>query len=234
MLILALALNLFQAHAQVLASPWNVLREEVLPAAGNPAHRQLPVTLIVEAGSKWDNRTVLLQTLSKTSTILGVCGISIGEAQVQTVVWQEGLMHRLENASPYNPPADLELVQGELPVTKPIAFLIGKGIYQTAKAANRKYTDAYKRMFPQADIEKLFGSIIMTEQYISNTPVPYATATYNTFAHEMVHILANTGHVMIRRNLMSEFEGRGMQTGDLTPEQCSAMASFGEPEADAP
>jgi len=206
-------------------SPWTELKQDIIQAQGNADHRQIPLLFVVEGGSKWDGLAVLNAQITKVNTILAKCGVAIGEVAVKTVVWHEGLVNRINNASPYKAPAILELVKGaELPATRPVLFLFGKGLAQTAKAMNRTSVDFYARTFPES--EAMLNMIVMTEQYINNTPVPHATATYNTMAHELVHLLGNAGHIPENRNLMSDFETRGSQTGDLNTAQCQAIQGF--------
>lgn len=228
MILLALLLSFAQAQTLApSASPWTTLERSEIPASGRAGDRLIPLHLVVEIGSAWDRPEVLRQQLAKSSGILGACGVGIGEVTVERVQWDAGLAGRIRTASPYQPPAQLELVANpELVQTRPIVFLFAKGIERTATAYNRRYVDTFKGLFPQANIESLLNVIIMTDHYVTNTFTPAADASYSTFAHELFHVLGNAGHVDVRRNLMSTFETRGMQTGALTTEQCQQMQGF--------
>lgn len=223
MILLALALSALQAQAQ---PPFEVLNQDSLPAMGTPTSKTISLQLVVEAGTKWDNKAVLEETIAKTAKILSRCGIGLAETEIRTVKFEAGLANRLNNASPYKAPPEIELAQGDISATRPVFFLVGTSFAKSAKALNKKYVDSFSRMFPNDPVPALQDLSLMTEQYISYTSVPAATPTYSTFAHELVHLLTNDSHVEIRRNLMSTYESRGMQTGDLTDGQCQQMMAF--------
>lgn len=229
MLLFALLLNLAQAQTP---AKWTLLKAQTLAPQGNPAHRQLPLQLVVEAGSRWDNEQTLVAQLKKTATILDRCKIALGEVEVRTVVFDPEVMKRVLNEKPRRMTmngemlsAEHELSEGETSTTRPLMIMIKGGpAYRKAAAYNRAYVAGRLPYFPE--IESMLNMSILTDHYVENKPVPAASPTYNTFAHELVHLLTNEGHVLVPRNLMSEMSGRNMQTGDLTQEQCQRMEGF--------
>lgn len=224
MILLALAFSALQAHAQ----PFEVLNQDSLPAMGTPTSKTISLQLVVEAGTKWDNKTTLEETIAKTAKILSRCGIGLGETEIRTVKFEAGLADRLNNASPYKAPAEIEIAQGDISPTRPVFFLVGTSIGEKtiAKALNKKLVDTYSNYFPNDPVDSLLNLGLVSQHYITNSINPAATSTYNTFAHELVHLLTNDSHINVRRNLMSNFAGRGMQTGDLTDGQCQQMMAF--------
>lgn len=231
MLVLALLINLAQAQVAPPPATWLQTSEITLPAVGNPGHRQMPLQFVVQEGSKWDNLDVLNAQIAKVAGILDPCGIAIGPVEVKTVQWNPDVIDRLVKGKPRRTspmglylPAEHEVSEGEMSPTRPVVMLFSMSIPSTAKAFNRKYTNLFKDYFPEVDA--MLNITMLTENYIDNKPLVSADASYNTMAHELVHLFTNDGHIRVRRNLMSDYEGRGMQTGALVPSQCVQMQAF--------
>ena len=222
--MIALILSLSLAHAQAPLG-WEVLDEAVLAAPAAEANiSQLPLDLLVEEGSLWSLSALRLQ-LSKSSTILRQCGVVIGEVSVQTVRYAPETLRALNVEDPYKGPAELYLMRGiPTPVARPMGFLFAKSIPSTASAYN---AESVRRLtFGTIDASPLLNTFHITEQSISNRVVPGAAASYNTFAHELVHLAGNLGHIDLYGNLMSSRDGRNSKTGQLTVEQCNAIKRF--------
>lgn len=224
MMILLLALSL--AHAQTTPN-WQVVSEKVIEApASEVGVRQLPLDLLIEAGSKWSDPAALKTQLEKTSRILRQCGVVIGEVQIQTVVWSPLALEQIANASPYKGPKELILMRDiQTPVLKTLGFLYGlKSVPSTASAFNR--TSIRRLSSATVDASPLCETFHITEHHMDYRRVPGANATYDTFAHELVHLMGDVGHIEVYGNLMSAMDGRNSKTGSLTAEQCALINQY--------
>jgi hypothetical protein len=216
-----------QLHADPQPNPWTVSAEEVFAVTARPVDRQIPMFVLVERGSKWDQRSVLQEQFSKVSRILSQCGLGLGEVLVQYVVFNPGALHAALNSSPYEPPGLLKLLEGEFSAVRPMAMLIGPSNERRAFAIHEKSVQFYRSLFPNSPVERMQSITLLTDHYTTNAPVPAAAASYNTLAHELIHIFTNDGHINVHRNIMSAFDTpRGTQTGDLIQSQCEQMLRF--------
>jgi len=224
MMILLFVLGL--AHAQTPAN-WQVVGERVIEAPAREAGiRQLPLDLLIESGSKWSNPTALKTQLDKTSKIIRQCGVVIGEVQVQTVTWSPLALQAIANASPYKGPKELILMTDvQTPVLKTLGFLYGlRSVPSTASAFNR--TSIRRLSSATVDASPLCETFHITEHHMDYRAVPGANATYDTFAHELVHLMGDVGHIEVYGNLMSAMDGRNSKTGSLTAEQCALINQY--------
>lgn len=214
------------AHAQV-APNWQLVGERVVSAPAEEAGiRQLALDLLIEQGSKWNNPVALKTQLEKTSKILRQCGVVLGEIRIQTVVWTPWVLDQIRNASPYKGPNNLILMRDlETPVARTLGFLYGlKSIASTASAYNR--TSVARLSSATVDATPLVETFHITEHHMDYRTVPGANATYDTFAHELVHLMGDLGHVEVYGNLMSALDGRNSKTGSLTAEQCELVNQY--------
>ncbi len=208
-------------------SPWLVLSDEVIKLESNSSFRKIPASILIESGSKWDEKKTLLRSLEKTQQSLGQCGLSLGEVRIQVIKFHPGVLEDMVATSPYHPPGILKLLKGnDLPDVRPLFFLIGRKTERSAFAMNRRAVEVYRRSHPHAGVERMLNVSLLTDHYTTNSYVPSASESYDTFAHELVHLLTNDGHKELKYNLMSTFEGPNMQTGDLVQAQCKQMENF--------
>jgi hypothetical protein len=224
MVLLLFILSL--AHAQV-APNWQVVGDRLISAPAQEAGiRQLPLDLLIEQGSKWSNPATLKTQLDKTSKILRQCGVVLGEVRIQTVVWTPWVLDQIRNASPYKGPNNLILMRDlETPVVRTLGFLYGlKSIASTASAYNR--TSVARLSSATVDATPLVETFHITEHHLDYRTVPGANATYDTFAHELVHLMGDVGHIEVYGNLMSALDGRNSKTGSLTAEQCELVNEY--------
>jgi len=213
-------------HAQDPAN-WQVVSERVIEAPAREAGiRQLPLDLLIEAGSKWNNPATLKAQLEKTSKILRQCGVVIGEVQIQSVTWAPATLQQIANASPYKGPKELVLMKDiQTPVLKTLGFLYGlRSVPSTASAFNR--TSVRRLSSATVDATPLCETFHITEHHMDYRAVPGANATYDTFAHELVHLMGDVGHIEVYGNLMSAMDGRNSKTGSLTAEQCELINQY--------
>jgi hypothetical protein len=224
MMILLFILSL--AHAQV-APNWQVVSEKVIAAPADEAGvRQLPIDLMIEQGSKWGQPAALKAQLEKTSKILRQCGVVLGEVRIQNVVWTPWVLNQIINASPYKGPKDLILMRDiQTPVLRTLGFLYGlRSVPSTAAAYNR--TSVGRLSSATVDAHPLVETFHITEHHMDYRAVPGANATYDTFAHELVHLMGDVGHIDVYGNLMSGLDGRNSKTGSLTAEQCELVNQY--------
>ncbi len=224
MMILLFVLSLAQAQD---TANWQVVGERVISAPAREAGiRHLPLDLLIESGSKWSQATNLKTQLDKTSRILRQCGVVIGEVNIQTVVWNPKTLLEMENASPYDGPNELILMRTvQTPVLKTLGFLYGlNSVPSTASAYNR--TSVRRLSSHTVDATPLCETFHITEHHMDYRRVPGANATYDTFAHELVHLMGDVGHIEVYGNLMSAMDGRNSKTGSLTTDQCALINQY--------
>jgi len=209
------------------ANPWTVLSESVIEApAQEMGIRQLPLDLMVEKGSRWANPATLKATLNKSSGILRRCGVVIGEVRTQLIEFNPELLQSMRTHSPYKGPKELNLIQDVIrPLERPLGFLYGStSVDSVASAFNR--TSVERLSYGTIDARPLVETFHITEQWLDWRRVPGAVASYDTFAHELVHLMGDVGHIPVFGNLMSEHDGRGSKTGALTADQCAKVAEY--------
>lgn len=237
--MLTLLMNLFIPFAS--ANPaFQVVRQEtvsIAPAPSlNPAFQpviRLPLALVVEVGSVWEQRARLMGHLNKTNRIFSRCGVQLQDVEVTTVTLLPAMIEALRNSDPQLGPHEVPyMADPQVPAVRPLGFLTGaRRYYSSAAAYNR---DSISRLSighsaeAKAGIAGLLDTFHITgdsmENDMSNPRV--TTPTYSTFAHELTHLYGNLEHVDIPRNLMSVVDGRGTHTGDLTDWQCEAIRAY--------
>lgn len=190
-----------------------------------PVSRVVPMALVVEAGSRWDNDVVLQRHLDKSAGIFARCGVELGEVEISTVALTAAAEAALRVSDPYAGATELALMSDvDLPTRRPLGFLTGvRRHYSTASAFN--VSSVRSLSTPTRDHSPLLNTFHITANFENDATTPGATAAYSTFAHELTHILGNLPHVAIPRNLMTNVDGRGTHTGDLNAEQCAAILS---------
>lgn len=191
-----------------------------IPAA-SPAPIVVPVTVVVEEGSAWAAPGKLEAVLGKASAIFGRCGVSLGAADVSVVRWSPEALKLLNTSDPYKAPPEAAALDASVPAGTPKALLFrASSIPSTAKAYNVKFVETFSRQFPET--ARMLNTFWITEDQESRRK-PDIGPSYSVFAHELVHLLGNVGHVPDHPNLMTDDDGPGAKSGDLSPEQCAAV-----------
>ena len=224
------------AFAALLAAP--VRAAEPLPAevvsrrtiapsnfipASAAAPQVVPLALVVEEGSGWDAPGRLEGALGKASAIFAQCRVSLGAAEVVTVRWSAEALRRLSNPDPYKGPEETFLMSDPaIPARRPVGLLFGaKSVPSTAKAFNKSSLAIFTPHFP--DAIRLLDSFWMTLDQETRPRRADEAASFSVTAHELTHILGDLPHTPAHPNLMTEAEGSGAKSGDLTSEQCDAI-----------
>jgi hypothetical protein len=197
-------------------------RRVIAPSAFVPVSNAaiiVPLALVVEGGSGWDEPGILEAVLGKASSIFGRCGVSLGSTEVSFVRWSPEGLRRLNIENPYKGPAQIA-VMGEplLPSRRPVGFLFAaKSIPSTASAYNVSSTQALGRQTPA--VKTLLNTFWITMDQQNRHPADFAES-YSMFAHELTHIFGNLPHTLASPNLMTDADTRGAKSGDLLEEQC--------------
>lgn len=229
MVLLALILAVAPTFAQE-AAPWEVKKHEIIPALESSNLKPIDLQLIVAQGSRWDNRALLEQTIRKASGILSKCGVVLGEADVKTVVFTPKILHDIVTPPSNYMAAESPLMKGDLTDVRPLGFLYGSNVPDKGKAYNLKTIQDYERLVNSGfqSFKPVLNTFHITDVYVDNAKVPgKPRPSYQTFAHELVHLLGNLPHTPEHPNLMTAFEGAaGAKSGDLSEEQCQAIAGW--------
>jgi hypothetical protein len=204
-------------------SPWQESQREVLEFRVPEGFKKLQLQLIVDEESDWAHVALLQKTLEKSSRILARCQVGISHALVRKVRFSAEVLQALNTQDPYKGPSEVLLMGPDLEASRPVGFLMDLKRPSTASAFNRTSIRLLSTTLPQVNV--LAESFHMTSDYRTNQRFPGALVGYDTFTHELVHLLGDLGHVSVRRNLMSSLEGRGAKGPGLTPEQCAAILS---------
>jgi hypothetical protein len=224
------------AFAALLAAPVRaaepplleiVSRRTIAPEAFIPvtaaAPQVAPLALVVEDGSGWDAPGLLEGMLGKASAIFAQCRVTLGPAEVVTVRWSPEALRRLNNPDPYKGPEESAVMTEPLiPARRPVGLLFAKNsVPSTAKAFNRTSVAAFTVHYP--DAARLLDTFWMTLDWQTRPRKADEAASFSVPAHELTHILGDLPHTDASPNLMTNGEGRGAKSGDLTPEQCDAI-----------
>ncbi len=187
----------------------------------------IPLSLVVESGSAWDDTTVIQKHLEKTSKILAKCDVRIYPVEltrVRVTPAAEALM-RVNN--PYAGAPELGFLNDSaLPTQRPLGVLFGhRPYYQDAGAFPQTSVRGLSRLgIDHGPLEDIF---FVTEKYERDPVSRSYTATFSTFAHELVHVIGDiTGHNMIVGNLMTSSDAPRAHSGDLNEEQCQAIRRY--------
>lgn len=196
----------------------------VAPSAFTPvtpaAPIVVPVAVVVEAGSPWDAPGKVESTLGKASAIFARCGLTLGDATVQSVRWSPEALALLNKEDPYKAPAQALVLDASTPASRPAIFLFGPGtVPATAKAFNLSSMGAFSR-FPES--KRMLNTTWITWEH-EVRKAPDVAASYSTLAHELTHLFGDLGHTLDAPNLMSDADTPGAKSGDLSVEQCAAV-----------
>jgi hypothetical protein len=224
-----LAAVLLAAPARAAQAPlFEIVSRKVLyPASFLPVTPAAPLTaplaLVVEAGSGWEAPGVLEGVLGKASAIFSRCGVTLGETEVLSARWSKEGLRRLNAVDPYAGPAEIAVMDEPLlPSRRPVGFFFATGsIPSTAKAYNATSVNAFKAQFPKAPL--ILDTFWITYDEGFRKPRPDTAESYSMAAHELTHILGDVGHTREHPNLMTDDDGPGSKSGDLTDAQCAAI-----------
>jgi hypothetical protein len=200
---------------------WRVRGTQVLPGPESQGQlRLIPLQLFIEAGSPWDSPSILSYTIQKTSRIIQQCNLALGEVSVTTIELTPAGTAALNDQNPYQGPSVRGFAQAVKDLPKPLGFLIDQqsGPFDMAKAFTRRSTDIFVRSHGESMLP-LNGTFYISSRWVDNRFVPNGTESYNTLAHEVVHLLGNIDHVEENDNLMSNRR----KGGKLNAAQCAAM-----------
>ncbi len=205
-------------------------RRDIHPAAyipvTSPQPRTQPLSLVVEAGSPWEQPGRLEALLGKASDVLSQCGVALGEAKVVSVRWTAEGLRRLNDQNPYNGPAQMAVMSApEIPSLRPVGFLFAENsIPSTASAYNGRSVRYFSTQFPAAI--QLLNTFWMTGDQETRGRRRDELPSYSVTAHELVHLFGDLGHIMVRPNLMSDYDTPGSKSRDLVPAQCVEIAKL--------
>lgn len=187
----------------------------------------IPLSLVVEIGSVWDDTAVLQKHLEKTSRILAKCDVRIYPVELTRVRVTPAAEVLMRVSNPYAGAPELGFLNDPaLPTQRPLGLLFGhRPYYQDAGAFSQTSVSGLSRLgIDHGPLEDLF---FVTEKYERDPVTRGYTATFSTFAHELVHVIGDiTGHNMLVGNLMTSSDARGAHSGDLTEEQCQAIRRY--------
>lgn len=181
--------------------------------------REVPLALVVEAGSHWTRPGVLERVLGKASAIFGRCGLGLGPAEVTVVRWSAEALRRLNADDPYAGPAQMTVMDEPLlPGRRPAVFLFARSVPSTASAYNLRSVTDFGRVHPRA--KSLLNTAWITEDQQTRARRRDEAESFSLFAHELTHLFGNLPHTPASPNLMTEAETPGAKSGDLLEEQC--------------
>ena len=225
MMLFALLLSATSSFAQDIV-PWKQTSQVMIPALEQSNLRPIDLQLVVEKGSRWDNAKTLESTLRKASGIISKCGVVIGEVDVRTVEFDPRITKVFYPTSAYKVDM-IPLMKGELSQVRPLGFLFGKSAPATiAKAYNLGMIKRYDNSPGFESYRPVLNTFYISENWVDNAKVlGKKAASYNTFAHELVHLIGDLLHTKDTPNLMTEAEN-GVQSGDLNAEQCAAITKW--------
>ena len=171
----------------------------------------LSVVMLRDAG--W-NELMVRNSLARTSEIYSQCGIRIGKVKLVTVSSpneKRGLTFSEEASS------DVEMSIPDL--KKPIIFLVS-WISNTNHAAFAKNRTKLLN-------EKQYDTVWVSSYINSKDYKALRRKEYSTVAHELAHVLGNTGHVTKgHANILREGEVGGLAGDKITKEQCELFKKY--------
>lgn len=213
--------SLLSLSALAQSRIWNVEREEKIPAPpATQGIQQIRLQIVMDSRSEWAVPGMLTAQVAKASKIFRQCDVEFGEVEVKFVSFTPETIMGMNKEST-SLAGERNLVAGELSPTRPVIFLFGTQIPESARA----YTSsAVKRLsFGGPKVESLKDVTILTGQHCSNKPVPGAQASYSTLAHEIAHLAGDLPHTEDPNNLMTE---GNVKTGRLNAEQCEKIRQY--------
>lgn len=220
-LLLFLSLLSF-AHA----TPWVVLYSGKFEIqTTTETSRIVPLHLVIESTSGWDNLNIIELQVRKASGILSQCGLEIGDVSYEVVMLAPYVHEAFKNPNPYKGPSEMILVNGITSPVRPLAFLFKRSTVNTASAFNQKSITALSTGSTY-DPRGLLNTSTISDNHILNSTKPDYLSSYNTLAHELVHIFGDVGHVAEKDNLMSSLETPGSKSGRLNATQCQQIQAF--------
>ena len=207
-------------------TPWTTSRLQTIPAptAVNGV-QQIPLQLVIDEGSPWAAAGEMQRQIDLTRESLGPCGIDLGQIELRFVRYSDAVVNAITNASPYNPPAELALTEGDQTSTRPLVWLFNRQIPSTAKAYTRSAIDSLSRT-STVSLDPILHTSVITASHMLGDPKLGAAPSYTNLAHELAHILGNLDHVDERNNLMSDDRSANAKTGRLNPEQCAQIREY--------
>jgi hypothetical protein len=224
MLRLLFSLGFFLAFSTQASELWRVTGTSSIPTPdAEPTVRRIPIQLFVEASSPWSDGNALVHTIIKTSRIFQQCGLALGEVSVTMIELTPAGIEALNDQNPYKGPNIRGFAQAVKDLPRPLGFLFNQqsGPFDMAKAYTRRATDVFVRSHGDVMLP-LLDTFYVSSRWIDNRFVPNGTEKYNTFAHEVAHLLGNIDHNEENDNLMSNRR----KGGRLNSSQCASMQRY--------
>jgi len=210
------------ALAQELFLRQSVETKKVALAA--QVRERVKLFVALEVGSSWESKGYLDLQLKKTNAILAQCGVGIHEVEITRVTVTAAAQQVMQQSNPYLGVPELQFMRASaLPSGRPLGLLFAhRSFYQDAAAFPHKAVENLART--GIDHSALAAVFYVTERHATDRLIRGATASYSTFAHELVHVIADAPeHNLIHGNLMTSAAGVGAHSGALTQAQCDAI-----------
>jgi hypothetical protein len=204
---------------------------------GDPAEKTIELAFALDVRSAWGSsekaKFELLEELRKTTAIFEQCAVRVGAVYVADVDYSDALRHNLtmDAVSPYDPPAETQVLSALSSPVRPLTLLIGDGY---THVYNLNAVQGLEGTQPAA--RSLLDVVAYSWQIAGDYAAQHrAQPSFSLLAHELTHVLGNIEHVNIPQpNLMNIYDGASPEeagrakSGDLLPEQCGAIHRFAQ------
>ena len=207
-------------------SYFNVVKVETSELATTQTNL-INLVLVIDMDSKW-TEIKLNEEIEKTQRSLQICDAQISSIEKVYVTLPMKTREQLNNQNPYAGPPELKIVLEGIPQKTMTGFLIDKYTRNgTAFAINRTSVERSERYPTLPSYAPMENTFWITDNFIPYNSAPGADKTYSTFAHEVVHIIGNLGHVENNPlpNLMGGNDAVGKSYA-LTQQQCDAILNY--------
>jgi hypothetical protein len=188
-----------------LQSRFPVLSYEALPPGPSekPTTYTFPLSLVFVKNSQW-TREAILAHLEKTKKIFQQCDLSPSPVALITVDPPLGYSDALGSHK-------AEIAAILPPQIRPVLF------FMNVNGTSESYADDFT---PDSPMRALTYTAWMSEDVNSPSYLQQRDASYDPMAHELAHMIGNSGHVP-GRNLLAGDPAE--VNGDLVKAQCAEM-----------
>lgn len=206
--------NLFASEFQLGVKIFSI------PYISNPNSKLISLKGVRLKGVLWDERTIIVE-MEKVNRILIHCNVQVSHFSL----YQSSFSGTLSNFSDVEQlSASLDEVgfrEGIEPVLVFAGSISGYFLYLGGKTGGFSFNEqSVKNLNTGIDSKRLVNIAFALDQAQTNEYLVQRSSDYSPIAHELGHILLNSGHVNFS-NLMAD--KKNLVNGHLTAEQCFAL-----------
>lgn len=183
--------------------------------APSPTWKSFDLDVEIFSGTAW-TETLVSKRIQEISRVFAACEVAIGTLKVRTIAPPTGEVNLYRNLEISGSGGLHDAVVALGPTSNLTLMLIRQ--FQEGIGGTAGIPNLYARSLPE-----MANRAWVTEETLEPSYVAHRDPNYVPEAHELGHILLNTGHVTGRQNLMAD--DYRLVNGQLDSLQCAMIRS---------